>query len=354
MPLISMRQLLDHAAEHSYGVPAFNVNNMEQIKAIMGAAKKTKSPVILQGSAGARKYAGEPFLRHLVAAAVEAYPDLPIVMHQDHGASPDVCMGAIRSGFTSVMMDGSLKDDAKTPADYAYNVAVTHKVVGFAHAVGVSVEAELGCLGSLETLAGDKEDGHGAEGKLTREQLLTDPDEAARFVDETQCDALAIAIGTSHGAYKFKHEPTGDILAIDRIRAIHRRVPNTHLVMHGSSSVPQRLLEEIRCYGGDIRETYGVPVAEIREGIRHGVRKVNIDTDIRLAMTAAMRRTMKKNSHEFDPRKFLQAAMDETEKVCIERFEAFGSAGQAPDIFPIDLEVMAQRYKAGALRQVVH
>jgi fructose-bisphosphate aldolase, class II len=229
-----------------------------------------KSPVILQGSAGARKYAGEPFLRHLMAAAVEAYPDLPIVMHQDHGASPDVCMGAIRSGFTSVMMDGSLKDDAKTPADYAYNVAVTRKVVGFAHAVGVSVEAELGCLGSLETLAGYKEDGHGAEGKLTREQLLTDPDEAARFVDDTQCDALAIAIGTSHGAYKFKHQPTGGILAIDRIRAIHRRLPNTHLVMHGSSSVPQRLLEEIRCYGGDIRETYGVPVTKICEGIRHG------------------------------------------------------------------------------------
>ena len=302
MPLISMRQLLDHAAERGYGVPAFNVNNMEQIKAIMGAAQKTKSPVILQGSAGARKYAGEPFLRHLVAAAVEAYPDLPIVMHQDHGASPDVCMGAIRSGFTSVMMDGSLKDDAKTPADYAYNVAVTHKVVGFAHAIGVSVEAELGCLGSLEMLGGDKEDGHG----------------------------------------------------VDRIKAIHRRLPNTHLVMHGSSSVPQRLLEEIRCYGGDIRETYGVPVAEIREGIRHGVRKVNIDTDIRLAMTAAMRRTMKENSHEFDPRKFLQAAMDETQKVCVERFEAFGSAGQAPDIDPIELEIMAQRYKAGTLRQVVH
>jgi len=354
MPLVSMRQLLDHAAECSYGVPAFNVNNMEQIKAIMDAARETQSPVILQGSAGARKYAGEPFLRHLVAAAAESYPELPIVMHQDHGASPDVCMGAIRSGFTSVMMDGSLKDDARTPADYDYNVAVTRKVVDLAHAVGISVEGELGCLGSLETLSGDKEDGHGADGRLSKDQLLTDPDEAARFVDETQCDALAIAIGTSHGAYKFKRKPTGDILAIDRIKAIHARIPNTHLVMHGSSSVPQNLLQEIRCYGGDIRETYGVPVAEIQEGIRNGVRKVNIDTDIRLAMTAAMRRAMKKNNAEFDPRKFLQAAMDETRKICIERFEAFGSAGQAAKIRPLELDVMAQRYRAGALRQVVH
>ena len=354
MPLVSMRQLLDHAADQGYGVPAFNVNNMEQIKAIMDAARETQSPVILQGSAGARKYAGEPFLRHLVAAAVETYPEIPIVMHQDHGASPDVCMGAIRSGFTSVMMDGSLKDDARTPADYDYNVSVTRKVVDLAHAIGVSVEGELGCLGSLETLSGDKEDGHGAEGKLSRDKLLTDPDEAARFVEETQCDALAIAIGTSHGAYKFKRKPTGDILAIDRIKAIHARLPNTHLVMHGSSSVPQSLLAEIRCYGGDICETYGVPVAEIQEGIAHGVRKVNIDTDIRLAMTAAMRRTMKKNSWEFDPRKFLQAAMNETKNICIERFEAFGSAGRAPDIQPIELDAMAQRYRTGALRQVVH
>jgi fructose-bisphosphate aldolase, class II len=353
MPLVSMRQLLDHAAEEGYGLPAFNINNMEQIKAIMEAARATQSPVILQGSAGARKYAGEPFLRHLVAAAVEAYPEIPIVMHQDHGASPQVCVSAIRSGFTSVMMDGSLKDDAKTPADYDYNVAVTRKVVELAHAVGVSVEGELGCLGSLETLQGDKEDGHGAEGKLSRDQLLTDPDEAARFVDETQCDALAIAIGTSHGAYKFKRQPTGDVLAIDRIKAIHARIPNTHLVMHGSSSVPQNLLQEIRCYGGDIPETYGVPVAEIQEGIKHGVRKVNIDTDIRLAMTAAMRRTMKKNAREFDPRKFLQAAMDETKKVCIERFEAFGSAGQAPKIHAIGLDAMAQRYRTGELRQIV-
>jgi fructose-bisphosphate aldolase class II len=353
MPLVSMRQLLDHAAEQGYGLPAFNVNNMEQIKAIMEAARETQSPVILQGSAGARKYAGEPFLRHLVAAAVEAYPEIAIVMHQDHGASPQVCMGAIRSGFTSVMMDGSLKEDGKTSADYDYNVGVTRKVVELAHAVGVSVEGELGCLGSLETLQGDKEDGHGAEGKMSREQLLTDPDEAARFVDETQCDALAIAIGTSHGAYKFKRQPTGDILAIDRIKEIHARLPNTHLVMHGSSSVPQYLLQEIRAYGGDIPETYGVPVAEIQEGILHGVRKVNIDTDIRLAMTAAMRRAMKKNSREFDPRKFLQAAMDETTKVCMDRYEAFGSAGQAPKIRPIDLDTMAQRYRSGELRQIV-
>lgn len=354
MPLVSMRQLLDHAAENGYGVPAFNVNNMEQIKAIMEAARETQSPVILQGSAGARKYAGDAFLRHLVAAAVEAYPELPVVMHQDHGASPDVCMSAIRSGFTSVMMDGSLKNDAKTPADYGYNVKVTYKVVELAHAVGVSVEAELGCLGSLETLAGDKEDGHGADGKLSHDQLLTDPEEAARFVDETQCDALAIAIGTSHGAYKFKRQPTGEVLAIDRLKAIHARLPNTHLVMHGSSSVPQHLLQEIRYYGGDIRETYGVPIADIQEGIRHGVRKVNIDTDIRLAMTAAMRRTMKKNAWEFDPRKFLQAAMDEIKKVCIERFEAFDCAGRAPVIRPIDLDTMAQRYRTGALRQLVH
>ncbi len=354
MPLVSMRQLLDHAAEEGYGLPAFNVNNMEQIKAIMDAARATQSPVILQGSAGARKYAGEAFLRHLVAAAAETYPEIPIVMHQDHGASPQVCIGAIRSGFTSVMMDGSLKEDAKTPADYGYNVGVTRKVVELAHAVGVSVEGELGCLGSLETLQGDKEDGHGAEGKLSREQLLTDPDEAARFVDETQCDALAIAIGTSHGAYKFKHQPTSEILAIDRIKAIHARLPNTHLVMHGSSSVPQYLLQEIRCYGGDMPETYGVPVSEIQEGIRYGVRKVNIDTDIRLAMTAAMRRSMKKNTREFDPRKFLQAAMDEAKKVCIERFEAFGSAGQAPKIHAIELDDMAQRYRSGTLRQLVH
>jgi fructose-bisphosphate aldolase class II len=354
MPLVSMRQLLDHAAEEGYGLPAFNVNNMEQIKAIMDAARAVQSPVILQGSVGARKYAGEAFLRHLVAAAVETYPEIPIVMHQDHGASPAVCLAAIRSGFTSVMMDGSLKEDAKTPANYDYNAAVTRKVVELAHAVGVSVEGELGCLGSLETMMGDKEDGHGAEGKLSKEMLLTDPDEAACFVNDTQCDALAIAIGTSHGAYKFKRKPTGDILDIDRIKTIHARLPNTHLVMHGSSSVPQYLLEEIRSYGGDIPETYGVPIEEIQEGIRHGVRKVNIDTDIRLAMTAAMRRIMKKNASEFDPRKFLQAAMEETKKVCVERFEAFRSAGQAPKIRTIELDAMAQRYRSGELKQLVH
>ncbi|QRG08079.1 fructose-bisphosphate aldolase class II [Xanthobacter dioxanivorans] len=354
MALVSMRQLLDHAAELSYGLPAFNVNNMEQVKAIMDAARATSSPVILQGSAGARKYAGEPFLRHLIAAAVEAYPEIPVVMHQDHGASPAVCMGAIKSGFSSVMMDGSLKEDGKTPADYDYNTAVTARVVELAHAVGVSVEGELGCLGSLETGKGEAEDGHGAEGALDHDKLLTDPDEAAEFVKATQCDALAIAIGTSHGAYKFTRKPTGDILAIDRIKAIHQRIPTTHLVMHGSSSVPQELLEEIRTYGGDIKETYGVPVEEIQEGIRYGVRKVNIDTDIRLAMTAAFRRVGAKNRSEFDPRKFLTAAMEEAKKVCINRFEAFGSAGKAEKIRPIELDDMAKRYASGELKQVVH
>ena len=354
MALVSMRQLLDHAAEHSYGLPAFNVNNMEQVKAIMDAARATSSPVILQGSAGARKYAGEAFLRHLVAAAVEAYPEIPVVMHQDHGASPAVCMGAIRSGFSSVMMDGSLKEDGKTPADYDYNVHVTARVVELAHAVGVSVEGELGCLGSLETGKGEAEDGHGAEGALSRDKLLTDPDEAAEFVKATQCDALAIAIGTSHGAYKFTRKPTGDILAIDRIKAIHQRIPTTHLVMHGSSSVPQELLEEIRTHGGDIKETYGVPVEEIQEGIRHGVRKVNIDTDIRLAMTAGMRRVAAGSRSEFDPRKFLAAAMEEARKVCIARFEAFGSAGKAEKVRAIELDEMAKRYASGALSQVVH
>lgn len=354
MALVSMRQLLDHAAEQAYGLPAFNVNNMEQVKAIMEAARATASPVILQGSAGARKYAGEPFLRHLIAAAVEAYPEIPVVMHQDHGASPAVCMAAIRSGFSSVMMDGSLKEDGKTPADYDYNVTVTAKVVELAHAVGVSVEGELGCLGSLETGKGEAEDGHGAEGALDHDKLLTDPDEAAAFVKATQCDALAIAIGTSHGAYKFTRKPTGDILAIDRIKAIHARIPTTHLVMHGSSSVPQELLAEIRTYGGDIKETYGVPVEEIQEGIRHGVRKVNIDTDIRLAMTAAIRRVAATKRSEFDPRKFLAAAMDEAKAVCIARFEAFGSAGQAEKIKPVELDEMARRYATGALTQTVH
>ena len=327
MPMISLRRLLDHAAEHRYGVPAFNVNNLEQIQAILQAAARTDSPVILQASAGARKYAGEPFLRKMVEAAVEMYPQLPIVMHQDHGASPAVCMQSIRSGFTSVMMDGSLLEDAKTPASYEYNVAVTRRVVEMAHAVDVSVEGELGCLGSLESGTAGEEDGVGAEGVLTHEQMLTDPDQAADFVAQTGVDALAIAIGTSHGAYKFSRKPTGDILAIDRIKQIHARIPSTHLVMHGSSSVPQEWLAVIRAHGGDIKETYGVPVEEIPEGIRHGVRKINIDTDIRLAMTGAMRRAMAQRPDEFDPRKFLSAALVAARDLCADRFESFGCAG---------------------------
>ncbi len=354
MALISLRQLLDHAAEHRYGLPAFNVNNMEQIHSIMQAAAECDSPVILQASAGARKYAGEPFLRKLVEAAIEQYPDIPICMHQDHGASPAVCQGSIRSGFSSVMMDGSLKEDAKTPADYDYNVAVTRRVVDMAHAVGVSVEGELGCLGSLETGQAGEEDGVGAEGTLDHAQMLTDPDEAADFVAATQVDALAIAIGTSHGAYKFTRPPTGDILAIDRIRAIHARIPNTHLVMHGSSSVPQEYLQMIREHGGNIRETYGVPVEEIVEGIRHGVRKVNIDTDIRLAMTAAMRKAMADGPEEFDPRAFLKAATAAAKKICRDRFEAFGSAGHASRIKPVSLDRMASRYGKGELNALVH
>ncbi len=335
MAMISLRQLLDHAAEHGYGVPAFNINNLEQIQAIMQAAQKMNAPVILQASAGARKYAGEPFLRKMVEAAVEMYPDIPVVMHQDHGASAAVCVQAIRSGFTSVMMDGSLMEDAKTPASHEYNVEVTRRVVGIAHAVGVSVEGELGCLGSLESGTAGEEDGVGAAGVLTREQMLTDPDEAADFVAATGVDALAIAIGTSHGAYKFSRQPTGDILAIDRIKAIHARIPHTHLVMHGSSSVPQDWLAVIREHGGDIRETWGVPVEEIQEGIRHGVRKVNIDTDIRLAMTGAMRRAMAKDPSEFDPRKFLKDATAAARDLCVQRFEAFGCAGMAGRIKPV-------------------
>jgi fructose-bisphosphate aldolase class II len=349
-----MRQLLDHAAEHDYGVPAFNVNNLEQIQAIMQAAQETESPVIMQASAGARKYAGEPFLRHLILAAVEMYPDIPVVMHQDHGATPAVCQRSIRSGFTSVMMDGSLREDMKTPAPYDYNVEVTRKVVDLAHAVGVSVEGELGCLGSLETMSAGKEDGSGAEGALTHDMLLTDPDQAADFVKNTGVDALAIAIGTSHGAYKFTRKPTGDILAIDRVKAIHRRVPNTHLVMHGSSSVPQDWLKVIRDNGGEMKETYGVPVEEIQEGIKHGVRKVNIDTDIRLAMTGAIRRAFNKDKTEFDPRKYLKDAMVAAKGICRARFEAFGTAGQASRIRPVPLEAMAERYGKGEFRAVVH
>ena len=353
MPLVSMRQLLDHAAEHSYGLPAFNVNNLEQVQAIMEAAAECNSPVIMQASAGARKYAGEAFLRHLIDAAIESYPDIPVVMHQDHGQSPAICMAAIRSGFSSVMMDGSLLEDGKTPSSYEYNVAVTREVVKFSHAIGVSVEGELGCLGSLETGQAGEEDGVGAEGTLDHSQMLTDPDEAADFVKQTDCDALAIAIGTSHGAYKFSRKPTGDILAIERIKAIHARIPNTHLVMHGSSSVPQELLEIIRQYGGDMKETYGVPVKEIVEGIKHGVRKINIDTDIRLAMTGAIRKFLVENPSKFDPREYNKPAREAAKQVVKARFEAFGCAGMASRIKAISLEKMAARYKAGELTQIV-
>ena len=345
MALVSLRQLLDHAAEFGYGVPAFNVNNLEQIQAIMEAAEKTQSPVILQASAGARKYAGEPYLRHMVLGAVESHPDIPVVLHQDHGTSPAVCQQSIRSGFTSVMMDGSLLEDGKTPASSEYNLEVTKKVSEFAHAVGVSVEGELGCLGSLETGEAGEEDGIGAEGKLSHDMLLTDPAQAKEFVAATNVDALAIAIGTSHGAYKFTRKPTGDILAMDRIAEIHAAIPTTHLVMHGSSSVPQEWLAIIRKYGGDIKETYGVPVEEIQRGIKTGVRKVNIDTDIRLAMTGAMRKVFAEQPSEFDPRKALIEARKAARDICIARFEAFGTAGHAPKIKPIPLETLAKRYK---------
>ena len=354
MPIVSMRQLLDHAAENGYGIPAFNVNNLEQVQAIMSAASDVDAPVIMQASAGARKYAGEDFLKHLIQAAVEAYPKVPVVMHQDHGQSPAVCRGAIDLGFSSVMMDGSLQEDGKTIASYDYNVAVTRKVVDMAHAVGVTVEGELGCLGSLETMKGDKEDGHGAEGTMTREQLLTDPEQAADFVRHTQVDALAIAIGTSHGAYKFTRKPTGDILAIGRIREINARIPNTHLVMHGSSSVPQDLLAEIRQYGGDMKETYGVPVEEIQEAIRYGVRKINIDTDIRLAMTAAIRRFFAEHPSKFDPREYLKPAREAARRICVERYRQFGCEGQGSKVQAVALSVMVNRYAKGELAQVVN
>jgi len=353
MALVSMRQLLDHAAEHGYGIPAFNVNNLEQVQAIMEAADETNSPVIMQASAGARRYAGEDFLKGLIQSAVAAYPHIPVVMHQDHGQSPAVCQSAIDLGFTSVMMDGSLREDGKTVADFEYNARVTREVVEMAHKLGITVEGELGCLGSLETLQGDKEDGHGFEGTLTRDQLLTCPDEAAEFVRLTGLDALAIAIGTSHGAYKFTREPTGDILAIDRVKEIHARIPNTHLVMHGSSSVPQELLAEIRQFGGDIKETYGVPVKEIQEAIKYGVRKVNIDTDIRLAMTAAVRRFMHENPAAFDPRDYLKKAKAAAKEICLQRYEQFGAAGHASKIKPIPLSEMAEKYRSGALAQQV-
>ncbi len=349
MALISLRQLLDYAAENDFGVPAFNVNNMEQVQAIMKAANETDSPVIMQASAGARSYAGEPFLRHLILAGIEQYPRIPIVMHQDHGGEPGVCLRSIQSGFSSVMMDGSLLPDMKTPASYEYNVEVTAEVVKTAHSGGVSVEGELGCLGSLETGEAGEEDGSGAEGKLTMAQLLTDPDEAADFVDQTKVDALAIAIGTSHGAYKFTRPPTGDILDINRIREIHARIPNTHLVMHGSSSVPQDWLEIINSYGGDMGETYGVPVEEIQEGIKNGVRKVNIDTDLRMVSTGSIRKFMAENTSAFDPRKFLKASTDAMRGICQARYEAFGCAGHASKIKALSLEEMVNRYARGEL-----
>lgn len=345
MALISLRQLLDHAGEHAYGVPAFNVNNLEQMRAIMLAADATNSPVIVQASAGARKYAGAPFLRHLILAAIEEWPHIPVVMHQDHGTDPDVCQRSIQLGFSSVMMDGSLGADGKTPTTYEYNVDVTRRTVQMAHACGVSVEGEIGCLGSLETGMAGEEDGIGAEGVLDHSQLLTSVEEARQFVADTNVDALAIAVGTSHGAYKFTRPPTGDILAIDRIKEIHAALPNTHLVMHGSSSVPQEWLAIINQYGGDIKETYGVPVEQLVEAIKHGVRKINIDTDLRLASTGAMRRMMAEQPSEFDPRKFFAKTVDAMKQICVDRYEAFGTAGNADKIRPISLEKMVDRYK---------
>jgi len=346
MAFATLRQVLDHAAEFAYAVPAFNVNNLEQIQAIMEAAQQTDSPVILQASSSANRYAGEPYLRHMVRAAVEAHPRVPLVLHQDHGASLAVCLQAIQSGFTSVMMDGSLLDDASTPSSYDYNVEVTRSVCELAHALGVSVEGELGCLGSLETGLADKEDGSGAEGLLTHDMMLTDPDQAADFVKKTGVDALAVAFGASHGAYKFSRAPTGDILAMETLEAIHARIPDTHLVMHGSSSVPQEWLSIIRNFGGDIRDTYGVPVEEIQKGIRTGVRKVNIDTDIRLAMTGSMRQVLAQSPGEFDPRKIFGAARAAARGIAKERFEAFGCAGQGSRIRPMSLVTMAGRYES--------
>ena len=354
MALVSMRELLDHAAANSYGIPAFNVNNLEQVQAVMAAADEVGAPVILQASAGARKYAGEPFIKHLIQAAIEMYPHIPLVMHQDHGQSPDVCQGAINLGFSSVMMDGSLEADGKTIASYDYNVDVTKKVVDMAHKLGVTVEGELGCLGSLETMKGDKEDGHGTDATMTREQLLTDPEQAADFVKKTQLDALAIAIGTSHGAYKFTRKPTGDILAIERIAEIHRRLPNTHLVMHGSSSVPQELLAQINQYGGKMKETYGVPVEEIQKAIKFGVRKINIDTDIRLAMTGAVRKFLAENPDKFDAREWLKPAREAAKQICKQRYIEFGCEGQAGKIKGDTLQVVAGKYAKGELAQVVN
>ncbi|WP_408594457.1 class II fructose-bisphosphate aldolase [Limnohabitans sp.] len=353
MALVSMRELLDHAAEQGYGIPAFNVNNLEQVQAVMEAAQETGSPVILQASAGARKYAGESFIKHLIQAATEAYPHIPLVMHQDHGTSPKICQGALDLGFGSVMMDGSLREDGKTPADFDYNVSVTQQVVAMAHKIGATVEGELGCLGSLETGEAGEEDGVGAVGKLDHSQMLTDPEEAAQFVKATQLDALAIAIGTSHGAYKFTRPPTGDVLAISRVKAIHARIPNTHLVMHGSSSVPQDLLALINQFGGKMKETYGVPVAEIQEAIKHGVRKINIDTDIRLAMTGAVRKFQAENPDKFDMREWMKPAREAAKAICKQRYIEFGCEGQGSKIKGITLAIMAAKYTQGELAQLV-
>jgi fructose-bisphosphate aldolase class II len=354
MALVSLRQLLDHAAENGYGVPAFNINNMEQMLAIMNAADKTDSPVIMQASRGARKYANDTVLSALIKAAIDMYPHIPVCMHQDHGNNAATCMSAITNGFSSVMMDGSLKEDGKTPSSYEYNVEATKQVVDTAHMVGVSVEGELGCLGSLETGEGDKEDGHGFEGKLDKSMLLTDPDEAADFVGKTKVDALAVAIGTSHGAYKFTRKPTGDILAMGVIGRIHEKLPNTHLVMHGSSSVPQELQDIINEAGGGMPQTYGVPVEEIAEGIKTGVRKVNIDTDNRLAMTGQIRKVLMEKKAEFDPRAYLKPAMAAMGKLCEDRYELFGTAGNASKIKVIPLPEMAELYQSGALNPSVN
>lgn len=349
MALITMRQLLDHAAEYNYGVPAFNINNMEQGLAIMRGADECNAPVIMQASRGARSYAGDIMLRHMIQALAEMYPHIPLCMHQDHGNNEQTCSSAIRHGFTSVMMDGSLQADMKTPADFEYNVDITERVSRMAHWVGASVEGELGVLGSLETGEAAEEDGSGAVGKLSMDQLLTDPDEAAEFVKRTKVDALAIACGTSHGAYKFTSKPTGDTLAISQIEAIHAKIPDVHLVMHGSSSVPQYLQDLINANGGEMAQTYGVPVEEIEKGIKSGVRKVNIDTDNRMALTGQFRKVATENPKEFDPRKFMIPAMAEMQKLVKDRFERFGTAGNADKITVIPMDDMAKRYADGAL-----
>lgn len=346
MALITLRQLLDDAAKHSYAVPAFNVNNLEQIQAIMQAADQVGAPVIMQASAGAREYAGNFFLRNLMLAAIEQYPHIPVCMHQDHGLSPDMCKEAIDLGFSSAMMDGSLMPDHKTPSTYEYNVDVTSQVAQYAHVRGASVEGEIGVLGSLETLVAGKEDGVGAEGELTEEMLLTSVEEAKDFAGKTGVDALAIAIGTSHGAYKFTKPPTGKVLRIDRLKEIHDAIPEVHLVMHGSSSVPQDWLKVINENGGAMPQTYGVPVEEIQEGIKHGVRKVNVDTDLRMASTGAIRQYFTENPEQFDPRKYLSAAREAMKDICVERYEAFGTAGKAKGISTVkSLEEMQAFYK---------